>query len=178
MSPSIRRMSRLLVRPPRFARSVEVCGEHSSDTPIASERLPRRYCPLRPPSGQPPRLRRRWRRSSRAIFESAEQSCLGPRPARRQPDGLGLGNYRIKVGEDLLHDLRLLDARPHHRPGRSQCRFRRPVSGVAPSSSKRGVRPMSAHPYPLLQHAELLGPALPVSPARGVCCSPSLSAWP
>ncbi len=130
VSPSIRRMSRLLVRTPRFGRSVEVCGEHSSDTPIASERLPRRSCPLRPPSGQPPRLLRRWRRSSRAIFESVEQSCLGPRPARRQPDALGLGNYRIKVGEDLLHDLGLLDARPHPQAGQvsmsiPKTRFRR-----------------------------------------------------
>ena len=41
---------------------------------------------------------------------SAEQSCLGRRPARRQAGGSGLRRFRIQVGEDLLDHLGILDA--------------------------------------------------------------------
>jgi len=44
-----------------------------------------------------------------------KQPPLGRRPARRPPRGLGLSCFRIQVGEDLLDDLGILDARndPH-----------------------------------------------------------------
>jgi len=46
---------------------------------------------------------------------SVEQTRLGRRPARRPPGAFGLRRFRIQVGEDLLDDVGVLNARddPH-----------------------------------------------------------------